>query len=43
MQQKDEDTLLICVQDDGIGRTRSAALKTENQLKQKLRIELLDK
>ncbi|WP_396597908.1 histidine kinase [Dokdonia sp. R86516] len=33
--QKDEDTAIITVSDDGVGRTRSKALKTENQKKQK--------
>lgn len=33
--QKDEDTAVITVSDDGVGRTQSKALKTENQKKQK--------
>ncbi len=33
--QKDEDTAIITVSDDGVGRTHSKALKTENQKKQK--------
>jgi two-component system LytT family sensor kinase len=33
--QKDENTAIITVSDDGVGRTRSKALKTENQKKQK--------
>ncbi|NVK52969.1 MAG: histidine kinase [Flavobacteriaceae bacterium] len=35
MEQKDKDTILICIQDDGIGREKSKQLKTENQLKRK--------
>lgn len=31
---KQDKELLICIDDDGIGRTRSAELKTENQKKQ---------
>ncbi len=33
--QKDVDTVEICIQDDGVGRKQSMALKTKNQLKQK--------
>jgi len=33
--QKDVDTVEICIQDDGVGRKKSMALKTKNQLKQK--------
>ncbi len=33
--QKDKDTAVILVKDDGVGRTKSKALKTENQKKQK--------
>ncbi|MEP0263598.1 histidine kinase [Dokdonia sp.] len=33
--QKDEDTAVITVTDDGVGRERSKAMKTENQKKQK--------
>ena len=33
--QEDEDTAIITVSDDGVGRTRSKALKTDNQKKQK--------
>jgi tetratricopeptide (TPR) repeat protein len=35
MTQISPDTLEIIIEDDGIGRAKSAALKTENQLKQK--------
>lgn len=35
IQQKDTETLLISITDDGIGRAKSLALKTNNQLKQK--------
>jgi len=35
VQQKDTNTLSIVIVDNGIGRKRSAELKTENQLKQK--------
>lgn len=35
MEQKDEETILICIEDDGIGREKSKKLKTENQLKRK--------
>jgi tetratricopeptide (TPR) repeat protein len=35
LAQKDTQTLLITITDDGIGRTKSKALKTQNQLKQK--------
>ncbi len=34
-RQKDQDTALITVSDDGVGRSRSKALKTDNQKKQK--------
>lgn len=33
--QKDADTAVVTVTDDGVGRSRSKALKTENQKKQK--------
>lgn len=33
--QKDKDTAIITVTDDGVGRAKSKALKTENQKKQK--------
>ena len=33
--QKDEDTAVITVTDDGVGRERSKAMKTDNQKKQK--------
>ena len=33
--QKDKETAIITVTDDGVGRTKSKALKTENQKKQK--------
>ena len=33
--QKDEETISITIKDDGIGRAKSQALKTKNQLKQK--------
>lgn len=33
--QKNKDTAIIVVTDDGVGRTQSKALKTENQKKQK--------
>lgn len=35
ISQKDADTVEICIQDDGVGRKKSMALKTKNQLKQK--------
>lgn len=35
MEQKDEETILICIEDDGVGREKSKKLKTENQLKRK--------
>jgi LytS/YehU family sensor histidine kinase len=35
MTQISPDTIEIIIEDDGIGRAKSAALKTENQLKQK--------
>lgn len=35
MQQVDKETLQIIITDDGIGRKKSAALKTQNQKKQK--------
>lgn len=35
ISQKDTDTVRICIQDDGVGRKKSMALKTKNQLKQK--------
>jgi two-component system LytT family sensor kinase len=35
IDKKDEDSILISIQDDGIGRKKSQELKTENQLKQK--------
>ncbi|WP_435414654.1 histidine kinase [Polaribacter aestuariivivens] len=35
IQKNDVDTLLITIIDDGIGRAKSHALKTKNQLKQK--------
>lgn len=35
LSQKDRETLCITITDDGIGRTISKALKTQNQLKQK--------
>ena len=35
IQQKTENSILISIEDDGIGRKRSAELKTKNQLKQK--------
>ncbi|MDT7832470.1 histidine kinase [Flavobacteriaceae bacterium S356] len=35
ISQKDVDTVQICIQDDGVGRKKSMALKTKNQLKQK--------
>ena len=34
-EQKDSDTAIITVSDDGVGRVQSKALKTENQKKQK--------
>lgn len=34
-EQKNEDTAVITVSDDGVGRSQSKALKTENQKKQK--------
>ena len=33
--QKDKDTAIITVSDEGVGRKRSKELKTENQKKQK--------
>ncbi len=33
LAKKDQDTLLITIQDDGIGRKKSKALKTQHQLK----------
>ena len=33
--QKDKDTAVITVTDDGVGRERSKAMKTDNQKKQK--------
>lgn len=35
IQKKDAETIVISIVDDGIGREKSQALKTENQLKQK--------
>jgi len=35
LQQKDKETIEITISDDGIGRKKSAALKTTNQKKQK--------
>lgn len=35
MQPKASDSILITIQDDGVGRQRSIAMKTKNQLKQK--------
>lgn len=35
IQQKTENSILISIEDNGIGRKRSAELKTKNQLKQK--------
>lgn len=35
IRKKDEETVLICIQDDGVGRKRSMEMKTKNQLKQK--------
>ena len=35
MEQIDEETILICIEDDGVGREKSKRLKTENQLKRK--------
>jgi len=35
LAQKDKETILITITDDGIGRKKSAALKTSNQKKQK--------
>ncbi len=35
MKEKDDASLFICIQDNGIGRKHSNALKTKNQLKQK--------
>ena len=35
IHQKDENTVSIIIKDDGIGREKSLALKTKNQLKQK--------
>ncbi|MBW2939036.1 histidine kinase [Aureisphaera sp. CAU 1614] len=34
-QQKDKETVIITIEDDGIGRKKSKELKTENQKKQK--------
>ncbi|MFY0603843.1 MAG: histidine kinase [Flavobacteriaceae bacterium] len=33
--KKDLDAVIICIQDDGVGRKKSMELKTKNQLKQK--------
>ena len=33
--QKDSDTAIVTISDDGVGREKSKALKTENQKKQK--------
>lgn len=35
INQKNNETLVITIKDDGIGRAKSQALKTKNQLKQK--------
>ena len=35
INKKDEETVLITIKDDGIGREKSQELKTKNQLKQK--------
>jgi tetratricopeptide (TPR) repeat protein len=35
IQPKDTDAVIICIEDDGVGRKKSMELKTKNQLKQK--------
>lgn len=35
ISQRDNETVYICIQDDGVGRKKSMELKTKNQLKQK--------
>lgn len=35
ISKKDEETVLVAIKDDGIGRKKSQELKTKNQLKQK--------
>ena len=35
MQQQNTNSIEICIEDDGVGREKSIAMKTKNQLKQK--------
>lgn len=35
VEQKSENSIVICISDNGIGRKKSAAIKTQNQKKQK--------